>query len=117
MNDVVPSSREPWRGGCSFALAVFIAPVVVVAGWPRGLVLSEEWPFLLLAGLLLALPFGYLTLSGTRDWLPWFVAVCLTIALWGLLLWFGGPGLGAAIISLAIPPAITAAAWASNRDA
>jgi len=111
------SVSDQWRGGCFLALAPFLAPLFVVAVWPDGLVLAKEWPFLLLWGLLLALPFGYLALDGTKDWLPWSVAAFLTLGCWGVLLKFGGPGLGAALISFAIPLFITATAWGTNRHA
>jgi hypothetical protein len=111
------SISDEWRGGCFLALALFLAPLLVVAIWPDRLALSQEWPFLLLWGLQLALPFGYLALDGTKDWLSWSVAAFLTLACWGLLLKFGGAGLGAALISFAIPLFITATAWATNRHA
>jgi hypothetical protein len=111
------SSSDQWRGGCFIALALLFAPMLVVAAWPHGLVLSEEWPFLLLTGLLFALPFGFLALDGTKDWLPWSVAAFLNLGCWGLLLKFAGPGPGAALISLVIPPFVTAGAWATNRSA
>lgn len=116
MNERAASFDEPWRVGCIVALAIFMAPLVVVAAWPDGLVLSEEWFFLLLLGLMLALPFGYLALDGTRDWLPWSVATLLSVICWGFLFRFGGPGPGAALISVAIPLIVTAAAWVSNRN-
>lgn len=116
VSEQVPTGDEPSRGGCFLSLALFIGPFLVVAIWrPRSLILSEEWPFLLLQGLWLALPFGYLALNDTKKWLPWAVAAFLTIACWGLLLKFAGPGLGAALISFAIPLFITTVTWAATN--
>ena len=105
------------RGGCIVALALLVAPLLATVVGPNGLVLAKEWPFLLLWGLLLALPFVYLAFDGTKDWLPWSVAIFLTLGCWILLLQFGGPGPGGALISLVIPLFITAIAWATNRHA
>jgi len=46
-------------------------------------VLAVEQPFLLFQSLLLAVPFGYLAVDGTRDWLPWSVAILVTGLFWG----------------------------------
>ena len=82
---------------------------------------GEEWPFALFWGALLAAPFVYLGLDGTRDWLPWAVAIGLTVLFWGafsasVVLSEPGVNFGTAFAMLAVPIVVTAAAWASNRE-
>ena len=83
---------------------------------------GEEWPFALIWGVLLAAPFGYLGLDGTKDWFPWTVAVGLTVLIWGAFIAIAirsapGVNFGAALAMLAAPIVVTAAAWACNQDA
>ena len=108
------------RIGCLVAVVLLLAPGLlasILVGMPGG-----EWPVALFWGLLLAAPFGYLGLDGTKDWLPWTVTVGLTALFWGAFiasLILSGPGvnLGSALAMLAAPIFITAAAWMSNSEA
>ena len=100
------------------ALLLVLAPGVVASlliGMP-----GEEWPFALFWGVLLAAPFGYLGLDGTKNWLPWTVAIGLTALFWGAFIAsviLGEPGVnfGKAIAMLVVPIVITAATWSCNR--
>lgn len=48
--------------------------------------LREEWGPLLFQALLVAAPFGLLSLSGINSKVPWLVGVALTVAFWGYYL-------------------------------
>ena len=106
-----------YRVGCLVAGVLLLAPGLVASnltGMPGG-----EWPFALFWGLLLALPFAYLGINGTNDWVPWTVTVGLTILFWGafvasVVLSSPGVNFGTAFAMLAVPIVITVAAWASN---
>jgi hypothetical protein len=84
---------------------------------------GEEWPFALFYGLLLAIPFGYLALDGTRDWLPWSVAIALTALFWGALIVsvivslrdHSGVNFGMGLVMLASPFITTLGAWLAKR--
>jgi hypothetical protein len=83
---------------------------------------GAEWPFALFWGALLAAPFGYLGFDGTKDWLPWTVAIGLTALFWGafiasVILDEPGVNFGAAFAMLVAPIVITAATWFCNRAA
>ena len=88
-------------------------------GLPR-----EEWPFALLHGLILAAPFAYLGIDGTKKWLPWTVAVGLTALFWGAFILSvvisartgTGVNIGMALLMLASPIVITTAAWVTSRQ-
>ena len=85
---------------------------------------SEEWPFQLFQGVLLAIPFGYLAIGGTRDWLPWSVASLLTVLIWGAYIVsiissardHSGVNFGMTLVMLMSPFVTTLAAWFANRD-
>lgn len=116
-------SSEPSRVGCIFALALILVPGIV-SSVLRGPV-GEDWPFALFYGFLLAVPFAYLGLDGTRDRIPWLVAVVLSCLFWGALIVSvivsareqSGVNFGMGLVMLASPFVITAAAWACNRQA
>jgi hypothetical protein len=104
------------------ALALVFLPGVVVSMF-AGPIPAEEWPFALLYGLLLAAPFAYLGLDGTKDWLPWLVAVLLTALFWGALAASviisareqSGVNIGMGMAMLASPFVTTLGTWAANR--
>lgn len=110
------SSRS--RVGCLVAAALLITPGLIASlmiGIP-----GAEWPFALFWGALLAAPFGYLGLDGTKDWLPWTVAIGLTALFWGAFIAsviLGEPGVNfaKALAMLVAPVVITAATWSCNR--
>ena len=116
MNEPSQGSSQS-RVGCLVAGMLLLAPGLLASnltGMP-----GEEWPFALFWGLLLALPFAYLGIEGTKDWLPWTVAAGLTILIWGafvasVVLSSPGVNFGTALAMFAAPIVITAAAWASN---
>ena len=113
------STSDQWRGGCWIALALAVTPILVIAVWPHGLVLSEEWPFALFWGVVLAIPFAYLGLEGTKAWFPWIVAVALTACFWGALIASvimsvrdrSGVNFGMVLVMLASPFVVTVGAW------
>ena len=120
LNETTPTSDEPSRLGCLVATALIFLPLVAFA-LTDGDQLSDEWMFLLLGGLMLALPFGYLALDGTKAWLPWAVAIGLTVFFWGALIvsaWIAGRNqsgmnFGIVLVMLASPFVITGCTWAA----
>ena len=106
------SSDEPSRLGCVLALCLALLPGIagaIIRPSP-----AEEWPFDLFWGVIFALPFGYLALA-TRRWVPWVFTAILTVCIWGALIIVtvrGEPGVnfGIALLMLAAPIVITAAA-------
>ena len=110
-------SSELSRTGCLTALALVLIPAV--AAFSLGVPLSEEWPFALFFGLLLAAPFGYLALEGTKAWLPWAVAVVLSACFWGALSASiiisardqTGVNFGMGLVMLGSPFVVTGGAW------
>jgi hypothetical protein len=125
MDDPEQDPTEPPQsgcGGCSVALALVFLPGVVLSVL-TGPLPGEEWPFALFYGLLLAVPFAYLALDGTRHWLPWLVATLLTALSWGALSASvissardqTGANIGMGLLMLASPVVITVGAWLANR--
>jgi hypothetical protein len=122
MNEEMTRSTGANRGGCLVALALILLPGVVAMVW-SGPLPSEELPYALLYGLLLAIPFGYLALDGTRDWRPWFVAIVFTALFWSAFIGSAiigtrdqsGVNFGMGMVMLASPFVTTLAAWLSNR--
>lgn len=51
--------------------------------------LREEWGPFLFQVLLIAAPFGLLSISGIKSKVPWLVGVALTVAFWGYYLFTG----------------------------
>ncbi|WP_395622240.1 hypothetical protein [Sphingomonas daechungensis] len=115
-------SREPSRIGCIIALALILVPGIV-SSVLRGPV-GEDWPFAILYGVLLAVPFGYLALEGARNWMPWIVAIALTACFWGALIGSSifsarhhtGVYFGMGLVMLASPIIVTFSAWAAVRS-
>ena len=105
------------RIGCVVAFALLFVPGVVVS--LLGHMPGEEWPFELFYGVLLAIPFAYLGLEGTKAWFPWIVAATLTACFWGALIASviisvrdrSGVNFGMGLVMLASPFVVTAAAW------
>jgi hypothetical protein len=122
MIEETTSSTDPNRGGCVVSLALILLPGIATSVW-RGSMPGEEWLTALFHGLLLAIPFGFLALDGTRHWLPWFVAIVLTLLFWGALIAsiivsahnHSGADIGMALVMLASPFVTTLAAWLANR--
>ena len=123
MTEPTSDSGGPSRGGCLFAVALAFAPLAIYAsvGGPE---LSYEFFPLLFFGVTLALPFGYLALESTTAWLPWLVAIGLTIAFWGALVGSvfvasrnqTGVNFGMGLVMLAFPVVITVFAWAAVQS-
>jgi len=124
MGEPAQGSKAPIRSGCIFALALIFLPTVVITLWD-GPLPSEEWPFELFYGVLLALPFGYLALDGTKKWLPWVVAHVLTALFWGALIVSTvisaedqtGVNFRMGLVMLTSPFVTTFGAWLANRRA
>lgn len=119
MSEPEHDSTEELRscGGCSVALALVLLPGVLLSVL-TGPLPAEEWPFAFFYGLLLAIPFAYLALAGTRHWLPWLVAIVLTVLFWGAFtasLMKTGVDVRSALVMLASPLLITVGAWLANR--
>ena len=122
MNEETTSSTGANRGGCVVAIALILLPGLAAMVW-SGPLLGEELPYALFYGLLLAIPFGYLALDGTRHWLPWFVAVAMTVGFWGALIGSAiisareqsGVNFGMGLVMLASPILTTLSAWLANR--
>ena len=116
MSEPEPTSDELSRLGCLIAAALIFLPLIVIA-WTDGDQLSDEWMPLILNGLIIALPFGYLALDGTKSWLPWLVAIGLTALFWGALVVSAlqGTGVNFAMIPamFASPFVITGCTWAA----
>lgn len=137
MGDVSPDGGGdgPGLGGCALALA--IGPAVVIgealafsALTDRPLDWAPAGEVRLVQIAIVAAPFLLLSLAGTRDRLPWLVALALTLALWGYSLfdsvryqWSGdrsGANIGLGLIMLASPWVIAAVsmglyAWRRRR--
>ncbi len=124
MSELTQRSTGPSRIGCVFALALIFAPAIAVTLWV-GQLPGEEWPFALFYGVLLALPFGYLALDGTKNRLPLLVVIVLTALFWGALIVSTvngardqtGVNFGMGLIMLASPLVTTLGAWLANRRA
>ena len=122
MSEPAPHSTDPSRVGCVAALALGLLPAVL-AYWLEGSIPAEEWVWLLLLGLFLALPFGYLALEGTKASLPWVVAIGLTGCFWGVLIVdavvsarnASGVNFGMIPLLFSSPIVVTLAAWAAVR--
>ena len=117
MTEPEPISDEPSRLGCLIAAAIVFLPLAAFA-WTDGEQISDQWMPLIFNGLMLALPYGYLALDGTKARLPWLVAIGLTILFWGALFvsaLIGGPGVnfGMVLVMLASPIVITSCTWAA----
>ena len=117
MSEPEKGSAELSRIGCVVAFALVFVPGFVASllgGMP-----SEEWPFALFYGGLLALPFAYLGLEGTKAWFPWIVAIVLTACFWSALIASvvvsvrdqSGVNFGMGLVMLASPFVVTAGAW------
>jgi hypothetical protein len=117
MSEPDHNSARPSRTGCVAALALVLVPGLVSSVLRR--TPGEDWPFALFEGMLLAIPFGYLALEGSKAWLPWIVAMVLTIFFWGAVIASviasvrdrSGVNFGIAFVMLAAPFVVTAAAW------
>lgn len=122
MSGPTEGSTEPSRFGCVIAVALVFVPAVAVS-LLSGPLPGEEWLFALFFGLLLALPFAYLGLSGTRDWLPWIVVIVLTALFWGAFTTSvilsarsqTGVNMAMGLVMLAAPFVTTMGAWIANR--
>lgn len=122
MTEQTSDSGEPppSRVGCLFAAALVFAPFAIyaLAGGPE---LSYEFFPLLLFGISLALPFGYVALEGTKAWLPWLVVIGLTIVFWGATVGYAiigarnqiGVPIALGLVIFAFPIVITVFAWAA----
>jgi hypothetical protein len=126
MSDAPPDEDGPSLGGCAFAVAVGPAVVAGVtlafaALTGRRPDLAAEGGVFLIQALMVAAPFLLLSLKGTRDRLPWLVALGLTLAAWGYYLfegvryqWSGdrsGVDMGVALGMLVSPLLIAGAAY------
>ena len=120
MSEAKLTSNEPSRLGCLSATILAFVPLIAFA-WADSEQLSDEWIPLILGGLMLALPFGYLALDGTKARLPWVVAIGLTAIFWGALIvsaWIAGRNqsgvnFGMVFVMLSSPFVITGLTWAS----
>jgi hypothetical protein len=122
MGDVTPDADRLSLVGCLVALGLIFIPGAV--GAIGGSMPSDDWPFALFEGVILAIPFGYLAVESPKSWFPWFIAVVFTsgfcaVALW--MVWDSSQyqsGVNFAIIPLMIlsPIVTTAAAWAAVQS-
>lgn len=112
------------RKGCGSALAIGALTIAIVSvtfslstGSPLNL--QEEFGVFLCRMLMVAAPFGVLSLSGVYDRLPWAVGLGLTAAFWGYYLFEGviyqlsdatsGVNFGLAFLLMLSPVIISAA--------
>lgn len=119
--DLTEDSRSGCAG-CSVAVALVFLPGVLLSVL-TGPLPGAEWPVALFFGLLVAVPFAYLALSGTTAWLPWVVTTLLTVLFWGasatsvLISARHQTGLNVwiVVVMFASPFVITFAAWLASR--
>jgi hypothetical protein len=117
MSEPDEGSTEQSRIGCIVAFVLVFVPGAVVS--VLGQMPGEEWPFALFYGVLLAAPFAYLGVEGTKAWIPWLVVVALTACFWGALIASviisvrdqSGVNFGMALVMLASPFIVTVGAW------
>lgn len=85
MKEPTRVSDEPSRLGCLAALSLSFLPLAIM--WVNsGDAPTSELLFLLPQGFLLALPFWYLGLEGSKARLPWLVAIGLSVLFGGALI-------------------------------
>jgi len=81
--------KLPIQYGCALALALTAGFLFIVAA---GLAYDRQQPipsdaFGLFEFVVVGLPFAVLAVARTRDWLAWLVAIALTSAGWGWLVY------------------------------
>ena len=127
MNASQPKTQQ--FGGCATAIAIGVLTIVVghggfsfLSGAPLNL--REEWASFLFQMLLVAVPFGLLSVARIRARFPWLVGIILTVAFWGFYYYVAlrgrgdgtGANIGLGLLMLASPVIITAASLAASRE-